>query len=121
MVEYMMRESGISMEDIDRFYAAGAFGKHVSKESAITIGMYPDMDRERLICAGNTSLEGAEKILLDRTRIEEIDRILEEMVYIQFGQVSDFISMMQPPRQFHTRISSGFQVYRKNWKKENSK
>ena len=41
-----MRESGISMEDIDRFYAAGAFGKHVSKESAITIGMYPDMDRE---------------------------------------------------------------------------
>lgn len=94
MVEYMMRESGISMEEIDRFYAAGAFGKHVSKESAITIGMYPDMDRERLICAGNTSLEGAEKILLDRTRIEEIDRILEEMVYIQFGQVSDFISMM---------------------------
>ena len=45
MVEYMMRESGISMEEIDRFYAAGAFGKHVSKESAITIGMYPDMDR----------------------------------------------------------------------------
>ncbi len=61
MVEYMMRESGISMEEIDRFYAAGAFGKHVSKESAITIGMYPDMDRSRLICAGNTSLAGAEK------------------------------------------------------------
>ena len=54
MVEYMMRESGISMGEIDRFYAAGAFGKHVSKESAITIGMYPDMDRSRLICTGNT-------------------------------------------------------------------
>ena len=75
MVEYMMRESGISMEEIDRFYAAGAFGKHVSKESAITIGMYPDMDRSRLICAGNTSLAGAEKILLDRTCIDDIDRI----------------------------------------------
>ena len=61
MVEYMMRESGISMEEIDRFYAAGAFGKHVSKESAITIGMYPDMDRSRLICAGNTSLCGSRK------------------------------------------------------------
>ena len=44
MVEYMMRESGISMEEIDRFYAAGAFGKHVSKESAITIGIYPDLE-----------------------------------------------------------------------------
>ena len=94
MVEYVLSESGISMNEIDRFYAAGAFGKHVSKESAITIGMYPDMDRDRLICVGNTSLDGAEKILLDRTCIEDLDRILEEMVYIQFGQVSDFISMM---------------------------
>ena len=46
------------------------------------------MDRSRLICAGNTSLAGAEKILLDRTCIDDIDRILDEMVYIQFGQVA---------------------------------
>ena len=57
--------------------------------------MYPDMDRSRLICAGNTSLAGAEKILLDRTCIDDIDRILDEMVYIQFGQVAAFISMMK--------------------------
>ena len=113
----MMRESGISMEEIDRFYAAGAFGKHVSKESAITIGMYPDMDRSRLICAGNTSLAGAEKILLDRTCIDDIDRILDEMVYIQFGQVAAFISMMKRPRQSHTRIWSCFRVYRRSSKK----
>lgn len=94
MVAYMLRESGISMNEIDRFYAAGAFGKHVPKEAAITIGMYPDMERDRLICAGNTSLEGAQKILLHRECLEDIERILEEMVYIQFGQVTDFISMM---------------------------
>ena len=94
MVEYMMQESGISMDSIDKFYVAGAFGKHVSKESAITIGLYPDIDRERLIHAGNTSLEGAEKLLLHRETLGEIDRILDQMAYIQFGAVDDFLHIM---------------------------
>ena len=58
MVEIMLRESGLDLDQADRFYVAGAFGKHVSKESAITIGMYPDMDRDHIINAGNSSLEG---------------------------------------------------------------
>ena len=118
----MMRESGISMEEIDRFYAAGAFGKHVSKESAITIGMYPDMDRSRLICAGNTSLAGAEKILLDRTCIDDIDRILDEMVYIQFGQVAAFISMMKAAQAIpHTDLELFPSVQKKLEEKQKEK
>ena len=76
------------------FYVAGAFGKHVSKESAIAIGMYPDMDRNRIINAGNSSLEGAQKLLLERSCLADIDRIIEEMVYIQFAAVDDFLNMM---------------------------
>jgi uncharacterized 2Fe-2S/4Fe-4S cluster protein (DUF4445 family) len=94
MIEYMLQESGISMDEVSYFYASGAFGKHVSKESAITIGMYPDMDRERLIIAGNTSLEGAEKLLLHRELLADLDEILEKMIYIQFGAVEDFLHMM---------------------------
>lgn len=94
MVEYMMKMSGIEMEDISKFYVAGAFGKHVSKESAITIGMYPDMDRDRLVNAGNSSLEGAQKALLHRNVLEDIDEILDKMTYIQFGAVDDFLQIM---------------------------
>ena len=94
MVEIMMRESGISMDEIARFYVAGAFGKHVSKESAIAIGMYPDMDTDRIINAGNASLEGAERLLLKRSVLDDIDEILEKMVYIQFGAVDDFLHRM---------------------------
>lgn len=94
MVEYMLRESGISMDQISKFYVSGAFGKNVSKASAITIGMYPDIDREILISPGNTSLDGAAEALLNRDALDEIDGILEKMVYIQFGAVDDFLSMM---------------------------
>ncbi|MCB5432573.1 ASKHA domain-containing protein [Blautia faecis] len=94
MVEIMLRESGLELNQADRFYVAGAFGKHVSKESAITIGMYPDMDRDHIINAGNSSLEGAQKLLLNWSLLTDIDQILEEMVYIQFAEVEDFLELM---------------------------
>lgn len=94
MVEIMLRESGLDLNQADRFYVAGAFGKHVSKESAITIGIYPDMDRDHIINAGNSSLEGAQKLLLNRSLLTDIDQILEEMVYIQFAEVEDFLELM---------------------------
>ena len=94
MVEIMLRESGLDLDQADRFYVAGAFGKHVSKESAITIGMYPDMDRDHIINARNSSLEGAQKLLLNRSLLIDIDQILEEMVYIQFAEVEDFLELM---------------------------
>lgn len=94
MVEIMLRESGLELSQADRFYVAGAFGKHVSKESAITIGMYPDMNRDHIINAGNSSLEGAQKLLLNRSLLTDIDQILEEMVYIQFAEVEDFLELM---------------------------
>ena len=94
MVEYMLGEAGIGMNDISEFYVAGAFGKHVSKESAVTIGMYPDMDREKLLNAGNSSLEGAGRLLLDKKILDELDDILDKMVYIQFGAVDDFLELM---------------------------
>ena len=94
MVEIMLRESGLDLKQADRFYVAGAFGKHVSKESAITIGMYPDMDRDHIINAGNSSLEGAQKLLLNRSLLTDIDQILEEMIYIQFAEVEDFLELM---------------------------
>ena len=94
MVAIMLRESGIELSELEGFYVAGAFGKHVSKESAIAIGMYPDMDRERIIHAGNSSLEGAVCALLDRNVTKEVEEILEKMVYIQFGAVEDFLNIM---------------------------
>ena len=94
MVEYMFRESGLSLDKVSRFYVAGAFGKHVNKEAAITIGMYPDMDRERLVSAGNASLAGAGMLLMDKSMLNDLDEILDKMVYIQFGAVEDFLHMM---------------------------
>ena len=45
MVAVLLNTAGLSLEEVDRIYLAGAFGRHLNLESAITIGMYPDVPR----------------------------------------------------------------------------
>lgn len=103
MVEYMMQTIGMTMEEVQRFYVCGAFGTHISKESGVTIGLYPDIERDKIIMPGNTSLIGARKMLLNRENKKKADQILKEMEYIQFGAVEDFLHLMVAAMAFpHT-------------------
>lgn len=114
MVEYMLGLAGIPMEDIGEFVVAGAFGTYLDKESAVTIGLYPDLDRKKLVSAGNTSLEGARIMLLHKDRLLEVDSIMERMEYVQFGEVEDFIHLMGAARALpHTDSSRYPSVRRK--------
>lgn len=94
MVEYMMQKIGLQMSDISRFYLAGAFGTHIRVESGITVGLYPDLPEDRICCAGNTSLQGARALLLDRSLLRQVRRFLDTTDYIQFGEVANFVDLM---------------------------
>ncbi|MCD8337660.1 MAG: ASKHA domain-containing protein [Lachnospiraceae bacterium] len=94
MMEYLLSETGLGLDDVTDFHMAGAFGTHVNKESAINIGMYPDVALERIHAEGNTSLKGAHMLLLDRQIVEELPGILDRMTYVQFGAVEDFLQKM---------------------------
>ena len=60
----------------------------------MTIGLYPDIDREKLLSPGNASLRGAEKLLLDRRLMDKAKDIIGRMQYVQFGAVEDFLHLM---------------------------
>ena len=94
MVEYLMRQIGLTMDDIGHFHVAGAFGTYLDKESAVAVGLYPDIDRDRIVSEGNASLEGAMYWLLHRRAGQRMEEILGKMEYIQFGAVDDFLHLM---------------------------
>ena len=98
MVEYMLKAIGMSFDDVEKFYVAGAFGTYIRTASAVTIGLYPDLPEEKVACVGNSSLEGARTLLLDRDRLGEINEILEKMDYIQYGAIPDFVDSMSAAR-----------------------
>ena len=94
MVEYMMKKVGMEMSDVECFYLAGAFGTHIKMPSGITIGLYPDIPQERIVCAGNSSLMGARAILLDKSLLEDVRHFIDNTDYIQFGEVANFVDIM---------------------------
>ena len=98
MVEYMLKAIGMSFDDVEKFYVAGAFGTYIRTASAVTIGLYPDLPEEKVACVGNSSLEGARALLLDRRHLPEVNGILEKMDYIQYGAIPDFVDSMSAAR-----------------------
>jgi len=79
------RSVGITLSDIDTFYVAGTFGAYIDPESAITIGMIPDLAREKFISLGNSSLEGATCALRGNCRLDEIDAIRTQVTYLELN------------------------------------
>ena len=98
MVEYMLKAIGMTFDDVEQFYVAGAFGTYIRTASAVTIGLYPDLPEEKVACVGNSSLEGARMLLLDREKLAEAEGIVEKMDYIQYGAIPDFVDSMSAAR-----------------------
>lgn len=95
MVDCLLESAGFTAEDLTAFYTSGAFGTYANLESAITVGIFPDLPRERFHCLQNSSLAGARELLLHRDRMQDIEYFRQTIYYIQFGSVPDFLVRMQ--------------------------
>lgn len=95
MVDCLLDASGFTPDDITAFYTAGAFGTYADLESAVTVGIFPDLPRECFHCLQNSSLAGARALLLDRSRMDDIHYLLETVYCIQFASMPDFLIKMQ--------------------------
>ncbi|MBR6767671.1 MAG: DUF4445 domain-containing protein [Clostridia bacterium] len=95
MIECIMETAGISGDDVERLFLSGAFTAHSDLESAVTIGIFPDLPRQRYTCIANTSLDGARKILLNRTLMSEAVHLSQDVYCVQFASIPDFLIRMQ--------------------------
>lgn len=106
MVECLMESAGIGFGELDKFYLSGAFPAHSDLESAITVGIFPDLPREKFQVLRNTSLDGARTLLLDGTRLKDIRDLLERIYCVQFASIPDFLVRMQAAKFVpHTDMS----------------
>ena len=95
MVECLLESAGVGAEELGKLYLSGAFAVHSDLESAITIGIFPDLPREKYQILSNTSLDGGRTLLLDRSRVQEAKDLAENMYCVQFASVPDFLVRMQ--------------------------
>ncbi len=98
MVATLLESVNVSPSEIGTFYLAGGFGTHYNLESAITVGLYPDLPREKFKILGNSSLAGAKRLLLDKGCRARLNRIRALATYVQFGEMEKFVENMQAAR-----------------------
>lgn len=94
ILEVITESVGISFNDIERFYVAGAFGSHINPVSAMTIGMLPKLDLERFQVIGNSAGKGAVKLLLDASLMEQTEAIRDRITYLEMNARGDFMTKL---------------------------
>ena len=95
MVDCILETAGVTTDDLSHLYLSGAFPAHSDLESAITIGIFPDLPREKYKLLKNSSLEGAKVMLLDHSRLAEAKALSENIYCVQFASIPDFLIRMQ--------------------------
>ena len=92
ILETLCNTVGISLSDVMTLYVAGTFGVLIDPESAVAIGMMPDLPRERFRSLGNSSLGGASRFLQDPGVLDEIDAIRDRITYLELNVNQAFMN-----------------------------
>ncbi len=92
ILETITSSVGMLLKDLKTFYVAGTFGSFIKPESAISIGMLPDLPIESYKPLGNSSLGGATMALTSCESMEEIDNIRDSITYLELNVNQEFMN-----------------------------
>ncbi len=104
-IEILLKEANIPAVAIEDFIIAGAFGTHLDLDSALRVGMFPTLPRERYHQVGNAAGVGAKEMLLSMARRAEAARIVEGVHYIELTTHADFTPQFVEAMYFHPAAS----------------
>ncbi len=74
-----------------RVYIAGGIGGGISIDSAVAIGLLPDIERSRFCCIGNAALTGAWAMLTSRPCRERVDALAAGMTYLELSTLPGYM------------------------------
>lgn len=75
----------IKKENLDKVFIAGAFGNYLNTKNAMRIGLLPDIDPEKIVYVGNSSLAGARALLLSKPARERTESLIKKVHYISLA------------------------------------
>lgn len=81
----LLAEAGVAEQAVDRFVIAGAFGAYIDVDSAVAIGLLPDLPRERFMQVGNAAGLGVRQMLTGGERRARAAALARECEYVELS------------------------------------
>jgi len=78
-LQVVFHQYGIRFEDVDVFYLAGGFGRHLKKDASRRIGLIPNLPDDRIVQVGNAAIEGATIALRSMTKRRELEDLVRRV------------------------------------------
>lgn len=89
-METLLQKAGLSAAALDGIYLAGAFGSYLGVESAVRLGLLPDIPREKIRQAGNLAGTGAAMALLSEKTLEEMAAVSRGITHVELAKEERF-------------------------------
>jgi uncharacterized 2Fe-2S/4Fe-4S cluster protein (DUF4445 family) len=99
-LQIAFKEYGVRYQDLDVFYLAGGFGRHLNIESSKRIGLIPNIPAGRIVQVGNASVEGACIALLSCAKRAELERLVKQVTHCRLETHPGFFDYFVEGCQF---------------------
>lgn len=89
-MKILLKKEGITFDDVDKIYLAGAFGTNLDVKKAMHIGLIPDINPDKYRYIGNGALAGAAMLLLDKISRSAAEQIAKKASHLELALREDF-------------------------------
>ncbi len=87
----LLDEVGFNIGELDRIVLAGGFGSHVDIEMAMTIGLLPEIDPDKITYIGNGSLLGARMCCLTNRIRKDVVEVMKRMTNFELSETQSYM------------------------------
>ena len=91
---------GVGFDNLDVFYLAGGFGRHLNVEAAQRIGLVPNLPLSKTVQIGNAAIEGASIMLLSRSKRQELEALVKRVEHCRLETHPNFFDFFVEGCQF---------------------
>ncbi|OGS21473.1 MAG: hypothetical protein A2252_07085 [Elusimicrobia bacterium RIFOXYA2_FULL_39_19] len=88
----LLQEVGLGFDSISKIYISGGFGTYLDVEKAVTIGLLPDLPRNKYSFIGNSSITGAKLCLISQEARNKAAQLAGKMTYIELSVNPKFMN-----------------------------
>jgi uncharacterized 2Fe-2S/4Fe-4S cluster protein (DUF4445 family) len=81
---------GLAITDIEQVILAGAFGSYIDLDSAMTVGLLPQVDADRVLYVGNGSLMGAWMSEMSNHIRRDVVEVVRKMTSFELSEMAYF-------------------------------